>query len=311
MLNPVVGRQHERERLVEVLSRRTRPNALLLGEPGVGKTAVVEGLAQAIVDGQVPEWLRDRRIIALEPSLIVAGARDPGQLAERVRALVNEVRRARHTVLFLEGLDALAAGQPFGEVGDLLKPALARSVLACIGTATPAAYRAHIAPDAGLAECFHLLPVNPPSKEEAVAILRGLRDRYEAHYRVHIADEALAAVVELAEQHLRGRLPRAALDALDDACARARVRSWTPPPGICEQDPQIEELAQQIGAAVAEQDFEKAAHLRDQADKLKREAEVRIRQWREQARKREGAVDAAAVAAVVAERKLAEEVAGS
>ncbi len=211
-------------------------------------------------------------------------------------------------MLFLGGLDALAAGGSFAEIGDALRPTLAQGEVPCLATATPAAYRAHVVPDAALADCFRIVPVAAPTKEEAIEMMHALRDRYEAFHRVQITDEALAAAVELAEQHLRGRLPRTALDALDEACARVGIRSQTPPPDFRDLDVQIERLVQEKEAAVADLDFDRAARLRDQIDQLKGQKDARTIQWRERSRAAETILDVTTVADVVAELKRAEEV---
>ncbi len=276
-LDPVIGRQNEIERVIQVLSRRTKNNPVLLGEAGVGKTAIVEGLAQLVVDSNVPELLRDRRIVVLDLAMMVAGTKYRGQFEERIKAVMNEVRRAKNTILFIDELHTLVgAGGAEGAIdaSNVLKPALARGEIQCIGATTLDEYRKYIEKDGALERRFQQIIVNPPSKDETVEILRGLRDRYEAHHRVQIKDEALDSAVELSDRYISGRcLPDKAIDVIDEAGARVRLKAMTRPPDLKDLDAQIEQLNQEKEAAVAEQDFEKAAHLRDQADKLKKKKE--------------------------------------
>ncbi|HXG13458.1 MAG TPA: ATP-dependent Clp protease ATP-binding subunit [Gemmataceae bacterium] len=302
-LDPVIGRQNEIERVIQVLSRRTKNNPVLLGEAGVGKTAIVEGLAQMIVDNNVPELLRDRRIVVLDLAMMVAGTKYRGQFEERIKAVMNEVRRARNTILFIDELHTLVgAGGAEGAIdaSNVLKPALARGEIQCIGATTLDEYRKYIEKDGALERRFQQIIVNPPSKEETIEILRGLRDRYEAHHRVQIKDEALEAAVELSDRYISGRcLPDKAIDVIDEAGARVRLKAMTRPPDLKDLDAQIEQLNQEKEAAVAEQDFEKAAHLRDQADKLKKKKEQITREWREKAKEIDGVVDEEVIAEVV------------
>src|ERR1700716_3403140 len=302
-LDPVIGRANEIERVIQVLSRRTKNNPVLLGEAGVGKTAIVEGLAQLVVDSNVPELLRDRRIVVLDLAMMVAGTKYRGQFEERIKAVMNEVRRAKNTILFIDELHTLVgAGGAEGAIdaSNVLKPALARGEIQCIGATTLDEYRKYIEKDGALERRFQQIIVNPPSKEETVEILRGLRDRYEAHHRVQIKDEALAAAVEQSDRYISGRcLPDKAIDVIDEAGARVRLKAMTRPPDLKELDGQIEQLNQEKEAAVAEQDFEKAAHLRDQADKLKKKKESITREWRDKSKEIDGLVDAEVIAEVV------------
>jgi ATP-dependent Clp protease ATP-binding subunit ClpC len=302
-LDPVIGRQNEIERVIQVLSRRTKNNPVLLGEAGVGKTAIVEGLAQMVVDGNVPELLRDRRIVVLDLAMMVAGTKYRGQFEERIKAVMNEVRRAKNTILFIDELHTLVgAGGAEGAIdaSNVLKPALARGEIQCIGATTLDEYRKYIEKDGALERRFQQIIVNPPSTTETVEILRGLRDRYEAHHRVQIKDEALNAAVELSDRYISGRcLPDKAIDVIDEAGARVRLKAMTRPPDLKEIDAQIEQLNQEKEAAVAEQDFEKAAHLRDQADKLKKKKEQVNREWREKSKEIDGVVDEEVIAEVV------------
>jgi len=302
-LDPVIGRQNEIERVIQVLSRRTKNNPVLLGEAGVGKTAIVEGLAQMFVDGSVPELLRDRRIVVLDLAMMVAGTKYRGQFEERIKAVMNEVRRAKNTILFIDELHTLVgAGGAEGAIdaSNVLKPALARGEIQCIGATTLDEYRKYIEKDGALERRFQQIIVNPPSKEEAVEILRGLRDRYEAHHRVQIRDEALEQAVELSDRYISGRcLPDKAIDVIDEAGARVRLKAMTRPPDLKEIDAQVEQLNQEKEAAVAEQDFEKAAHLRDQADKLKKKKDQVQREWREKSKEIDGIVDEEVIREVV------------
>ncbi len=302
-LDPVIGRANEIERVIQVLSRRTKNNPVLLGEAGVGKTAIVEGLAQLVVDSNVPELLRDRRIVVLDLAMMVAGTKYRGQFEERIKAVMNEVRRAKNTILFIDELHTLVgAGGAEGAIdaSNVLKPALARGEIQCIGATTLDEYRKYIEKDGALERRFQQIIVNPPSKNEAVEILRGLRDRYEAHHRVQIKDEALNQAVELSDRYISGRcLPDKAIDVIDEAGARVRLKAMTRPPDLKELDAQIEQLNQEKEGAVAEQDFEKAASLRDQADKLKKKKENITREWREKSKEIDGVVDEEVIAEVV------------
>ena len=302
-LDPVIGRANEIERVIQVLSRRTKNNPVLLGEAGVGKTAIVEGLAQLVVDSNVPELLRDKRIVVLDLAMMVAGTKYRGQFEERIKAVMGEVRRAKNTILFIDELHTLVgAGGAEGAIdaSNVLKPALARGEIQCIGATTLDEYRKYIEKDQALARRFQDIIVNPPSPEETIEILKGLRDRYEAHHRVQITDGALKAAVEQSDRYISGRcLPDKAIDVIDEAGARVRLKAMTRPPDLKEMDEKIEELSRQKEEAVALQDFEKAAHLRDQADKLKKEKERITREWREKAKETDGIVDEEVVAEVI------------
>src|SRR6185436_14132495 len=246
-LDPVIGRENEIERLVVVLCRRYKNNPVLLGEAGVGKTAIVEGLAQRIVAGEVPEILADKRIVVLDLAMMVAGTKYRGQFEERIKAVMNEVRRARNVILFIDELHTLVgAGGAEGAIdaANVLKPALARGEIQCIGATTFDEYRKYIEKDAALARRFQSIPVDPPTNDQTVAILKGLRDRYEQHHRVQITDDAIKAAVELSGRYITGRaLPDKAIDVIDEAGARIRLRSMTKPPNLAELEEQIERLS--------------------------------------------------------------------
>src|SRR5438309_7547885 len=302
-LDPVIGREREIERAIQILCRRQKNNPVLLGEAGVGKTAIVEGFAQRVIAGNVPEILTEKRIVVLDLAMMVAGTKYRGQFEERIKAVMNEVRRARNTILFIDELHTLVgAGGAEGAIdaSNVLKPALARGEIQCIGATTLDEFRKYIEKDAALARRFQDILVNPPSREEAVEILRGLRDRYESHHRVQITDGALTQAVELSDRYITGRcLPDKAIDVIDEAGARIRLKAMTRPPDLKELDAQIEQLNQEKEAAVAEQDFEKAAHLRDQADKLKKKKEQVTKEWREKSKEADGVVDEEVIAEVV------------
>jgi ATP-dependent Clp protease ATP-binding subunit ClpC len=302
-LDPVIGRQREIERAIQILCRRTKNNPVLLGEAGVGKTAIVEGFAQRVVDGEVPELLADRRIVVLDLAMMVAGTKYRGQFEERIKAVMNEVRRAKNTILFIDELHTLVgAGGAEGAIdaSNVLKPALARGEIQCIGATTLDEYRKYIEKDAALARRFQEIIVEPTSKSETLDILRGLRDRYEEHHRVQITDDALSAAVEYSDRYITGRcLPDKAIDVIDESGARVRLRSMTKPPDLKEIDDEVERLNKEKEDAVANQDFEKAAALRDQADKLKKKKTQITREWREKSRSADGVVDEEVVAEVV------------
>ena len=302
-LDPVIGREREIERAIQVLCRRTKNNPVLLGEAGVGKTAIVEGFAQRVVEGNVPELLADRRIVVLDLAMMVAGTKYRGQFEERIKAVMNEVRRAKNTILFIDELHTLVgAGGAEGAIdaSNVLKPALARGEIQCIGATTLDEYRKYIEKDSALARRFQEVIVEPSTKEEAIEILKGLRDRYEQHHRVQITDDAVAAAVELSSRYISGRcLPDKAIDVIDEAGARVRLKAMTRPPDLKEIDEQVEQLNKEKEEAVANQDFERAASLRDQADKLKKKKTQVTREWRDKSREGDGVVDEEVVAEVV------------
>ncbi len=302
-LDPVIGREKEIERAIQILSRRTKNNPVLLGEAGVGKTAIVEGFAQRVVDGNVPELLCDRRIVVLDLAMMVAGTKYRGQFEERIKAVMNEVRRVKNTILFIDELHTLVgAGGAEGAIdaSNVLKPALARGEIQCIGATTLDEYRKYIEKDQALDRRFQVIMVEPSTKSETVEILKGLRDRYESHHRVQITDDALGAAVELSSRYITARcLPDKAIDVIDEAGARVRLKAMTRPPDLKEIDEEVERLNKEKEEAVANQDFEKAAALRDQADKLKKKKQSITRDWREKSRETDGVVDEEVIAEVV------------
>src|SRR4051794_3270340 len=302
-LDPVIGRKNEIERVIQILCRRQKNNPVLLGEAGVGKTAIVEGLAQMIVGNTVPEILHDRRLGVLDLAMMVAGTKYRGQFEERIKAVMNEVRRAKNVILFIDELHTpVGAGGAEGAIdaSNVLKPALSRGEIQCIGATTFDEYRKYIEKDAALARRFQPITVDPPSKEDAIEILKGLRDRYEAHHRVQILDAALISAVEMSDRYITGRcLPDKAIDVLDEAGARIRLRSMTKPPNLAELEEQIERLSIQKDEAVKNAEYEEAARLRDQAEALRAKKEEMQRQWREKAKEVDGVVDEEVIAEVV------------
>jgi ATP-dependent Clp protease ATP-binding subunit ClpC len=302
-LDPVIGRKNEIERVIQILCRRQKNNPVLLGEAGVGKTAIVEGLAQMVISSNVPEILHDRRIVVLDLAMMVAGTKYRGQFEERIKAVMNEVRRAKNVILFIDELHTLVgAGGAEGAIdaSNVLKPALSRGEIQCIGATTFDEYRKYIEKDAALARRFQPITVEPPNKVDTVEILRGLRDRYEAHHRVQILDSALEAAVELSDRYITGRcLPDKAIDVLDEAGARIRLRSMTKPPNLAELEEQIERLSIQKDEAVKNAEYEEAAKLRDQAEALRAKKEEMQRQWRERSKEVDGVVDEEIIAEVV------------
>ncbi len=302
-LDPVIGRKDEIERVIQILCRRQKNNPVLLGEAGVGKTAIVEGLAQMVISSNVPEILHDRRIVVLDLAMMVAGTKYRGQFEERIKAVMNEVRRAKNVILFIDELHTLVgAGGAEGAIdaSNVLKPALSRGEIQCIGATTFDEYRKYIEKDAALARRFQPIHVEPPNKEDAIEILKGLRDRYEAHHRVQITDAALQSAVEMSDRYITGRcLPDKAIDVLDEAGARIRLRSMTKPPNLAEIEEQIERLSIQKDEAVKNAEYEEAARLRDSAEALRAQKEEQQRQWREKAKEIDGVVDEEVIAEVV------------
>ena len=302
-LDPVIGRDGEIRRVIQVLSRRTKNNPVLIGEPGVGKTAIVEGFAQLVISGDVPEILCEKRIVVLDLAMMVAGTKYRGQFEERIKAVMNEVRRAKNTILFIDELHTLVgAGGAEGAIdaANVLKPALSRGEIQCIGATTFDEYRKYIEKDNALARRFQEIVVDPTNKEETIEILKGLRERYEEHHRVQITDDAVEAAVEMSERYITARcLPDKAIDVIDESGARVRLRSMTRPPDLKEIDEEVTQLNKEKEEAVANQDFEKAASLRDSADKLRKKMESITQEWREKSRETDGVVDEEVIAEVV------------
>ncbi len=282
-LDPVIGRAREIERIVQILSRRTKNNPVLIGEPGVGKSAIVEGLAQLIVEGSIPEILRGKRVVSLDLAGMLAGAKYRGEFEERLKNAMAEIRKAGNVILFIDELHTIVgAGASEGAIdaANILKPMLARGEMQCIGATTLKEYHKYIEKDSALERRFQPVSVGEPTREESVEILRGLRDRYEAHHRVHITDEAIVAAVNLSDRYISDRfLPDKAIDLVDEAASRVRIKAFTAPPDMKEQQARLEVLNKETEEAVAHEDFEKAANLRDQKKQLQNEMVERRKEW--------------------------------
>ncbi|MCQ2377728.1 MAG: ATP-dependent Clp protease ATP-binding subunit [Victivallaceae bacterium] len=284
-LDPVIGRKEEIERVIQILSRRTKNNPVLIGEAGVGKTAILEGLAQAIARREVPDSLVGKQIYALDLPLMVAGTKYRGQFEERIKAVIDEVRNSKKVILFIDELHTIVgAGGAEGamDAANIIKPALSRGELQCVGATTLDEYRKGIEKDAALERRFQPVVVNPPSVEDSIRILHGLRGAYEKHHRVHYTDEALEKAVRLADRYISGRLlPDKAIDVMDEAGAGARIRAQLPPPDVRAVETEIAAVRLDKDAAVAEQDFEKAARCRDRERALKLKIDETMKKWRE------------------------------
>lgn len=282
-MDPVIGRQNEIERVIQILCRRTKNNPVLLGEAGVGKTAIVEGLAQEIARGNVPELLRNKRLITLDLALMVAGTKYRGQFEERIKAVMDEIRRAKNVIVFIDELHTIVgAGSAEGtmDASNIIKPALSRGEMQCIGATTLTEYRKYIEKDAALERRFQTIKVEPPSIDEAILILKGLRPKYEEHHKIELTDRAIEAAVKLSERFISGRfLPDKAIDVMDEAGARARISAMTRPPEVKQIEAEIEEIRARKERAIKEQNFESAAAMRDQEKRAKQRLEGILRQW--------------------------------
>src|SRR3954465_14895207 len=295
-MDPVIGRKNEIERVIQILCRRTKNNPVLLGEAGVGKTAIVEGLAQEIAAGNVPELLRDKRVITLDPALMVAGTKYRGQFEERIKAVMDEIRRSKNIILFIDELHTIVgAGSAEGtmDASNIIKPALSRGEMQCIGATTLNEYRKYIEKDAALERRFQSVKVEAPSIEEAILILKRFRPKYEAHHKAKLTDEALELAVKLSERYITGRfLPDKAIDVMDEAGARARINAMTRPPNVKEIEKEIADIRIEKEAAIKAQDFEKAASLRDKEKQTKEKLDGILARWREEREEKEVLVTA-------------------
>ena len=283
-LDPVIGRSDEIERVIQILCRRTKNNPVLIGEAGVGKTAIAEGLAQEIVAGDVPEILRDKKVITLDLALMVAGTKYRGQFEERIKAVMDEIRRTKNVILFIDELHTIVgAGSAEGamDASNIIKPALSRGELQCIGATTLNEYRKYIEKDAALERRFQTVKVEAPSVDQTILILKGIRPKYEAHHKARITDEALDAAARLSDRYLTGRfLPDKAIDVMDEAGSRARIAAMTRPPNVKDIEAQIEQIRVDKEAAIKAQDFEKAAALRDSEKQAKDRLDTILSEWR-------------------------------
>ena len=302
-LDPVIGRHKEIERLVQILCRRTKNNPVLLGEAGVGKTAIIEGLAQRIIECEVPDLLHDRRVVVLDLAMMVAGTKYRGQFEERIKAVMNEVRRAKNILLFIDELHTLVgAGGAEGAIdaSNVLKPALSRGEIQCIGATTFDEYRKYIEKDSALERRFQSIPVNPPNTEDTIEILKGLRERYEKHHRVKFTDKAIHAAVELSNRYISDRVqPDKSIDVIDESGARVRLKSMTKPPSMADLEEQLELLKVKKDEAVKNADYEAAASLRDKAEQLRSKKDTLQKEWREQMNEITSEVDENIIAEVV------------
>ncbi|HZL79392.1 MAG TPA: ATP-dependent Clp protease ATP-binding subunit, partial [Candidatus Limnocylindrales bacterium] len=283
-MDPVIGRKNEIERVIQILCRRTKNNPVLLGEAGVGKTAIVEGLAQEIVKGNVPEILLNKRVITLDLALMVAGTKYRGQFEERIKAVMDEIRRAKNIILFIDELHTIVgAGSAEGtmDASNIIKPALSRGEMQCVGATTLNEYRKYIEKDAALERRFQPVKVEAPSVEDAIEILKGLRHKYEEHHKAEFTDQAVESAVKLSDRYITDRfLPDKAIDVMDEAGSRARISTMTHPPEIKAQEAEIEVIKSKKEGAIKNQDFEGAAQLRDQEKQAKEKMETLLKEWR-------------------------------
>jgi len=315
--DPVIGRDNEIERVIQILSRRTKNNPCLIGEPGVGKTAIAEGLAQKIVEGNIPEILKDKRVVTLDLSSMVAGAKYRGEFEERLKKALEEIRKAGNVILFIDEMHTIiGAGAAEGAIdaSNILKPSLARGEIQVIGATTLDEYRKHVEKDAALERRFQPITVGEPTVEEAIGILKGVRDKYEAHHRVKITDEAIVAAVKFSDRYITDRfLPDKAIDLIDEAGSKVRLKSFTAPPDLKKLEEQFEKLRKEKEDSIRSQEFEKAARIRDEEQKLKSELEKAKNEWYQKSQVKTDTVTEEHIAEVVASwtgipvKKLAEE----
>ena len=283
-LDPIIGRDKEIERVIQILSRRTKNNPCLIGEPGVGKTAIAEGLAQKIVTGNVPELLKDKRVVTLDLSSMVAGAKYRGEFEERLKKALEEIRKSGNVIIFIDEMHTIiGAGAAEGAIdaSNILKPLLARGEIQVVGATTLDEYRKHVEKDAALERRFQPITVGEPTVEQTIGILKGVRDKYEAHHRVNITDKALEAAAKLSDRYITGRfLPDKAIDLMDEAASRLRLKTFTAPPDLKELEVKIEKLSKEKEEAIRSQEFEKAARVRDEEQRLKAGLEKQKHEWK-------------------------------
>ncbi len=304
-LDPIIGREREIGRVIQILCRRKKNNPVLIGEPGVGKTAIVEGLAQRIMESKVPELLRDRRITTLDLASIVAGTKYRGQFEERLKTIINEIRDNEQIIIFIDEIHTIVgAGGAEGAIdaSNMLKPALARGEIQCIGATTLDEYRKHIEKDGALERRFQPILINPPTEEETIRIIMGLRDKYEAHHRTKFTNDAVQQAVHLSQRYIQGRfLPDKAIDVIDEAGARARLSITTVPENLRELERRVEEVSKEKESAIQAQEFEKAAAFRDKEKELKKKLSSMHREWSESRQERESIVTDKDVAKVISD----------
>ncbi|HYE09961.1 MAG TPA: ATP-dependent Clp protease ATP-binding subunit [Patescibacteria group bacterium] len=302
-LDPIIGRESEIERVIQILSRRTKNNPVLIGDPGVGKTAIAEGLAQKIYEGNVPEILKDKRVITLDLSAMVAGAKYRGEFEERLKNVMTEIREAKDIILFIDEMHTIiGAGAAEGAIdaSNILKPALARGEVQAIGATTLDEYKKHIEKDSALERRFQPVTVGEPSKEEALQILEGLRDKYEAHHKVKITDEALKAAVELSDRYITDRfLPDKAIDLIDEAASRVRIKAFTAPPDLKKLEDELAGLEKEKSEAISLQDYERAANIRDREAAIKKQLESEKKSWSDKTHSEDSVVGEEEVATIV------------
>ncbi|MFD2925263.1 ATP-dependent protease ATP-binding subunit ClpC [Halobacillus naozhouensis] len=302
-IDPVIGRSKEIERVIQVLSRRTKNNPVLVGEPGVGKTAIAEGLAQQIMNNEIPEILRDKRVMTLDMGTVVAGTKYRGEFEDRLKKVMEEIRQAGNIILFIDELHTLiGAGGAEGAIdaSNILKPSLARGELQCIGATTLDEYKKYIEKDAALERRFQPIQVDEPNLDESVQILKGLRDRYEAHHRVTITDDSIESAVRFSDRYITDRfLPDKAIDLIDEAASKVRLRSYTAPPNLKELEQKLEEVRKEKDAAVQSQEFEKAASLRDSEQRLRDELDQTKDEWKEKQGQEDSEVTVEDIASIV------------